>query len=156
MTTEKEPLLSETLRAVSDLCTTYLESGGDPAMLADGLLEQAGVLFFDGSEERRDSPAPLLPGLDFGPEEEEVEEGDKATAFVTIHEGRRLGWKIYRGDRSQWNPDSRYYGRGDQRPPAKEVTQQRLLFEDWGDAERWCASFPAHPAEGGAPPRPRG
>ena len=84
-----------------------------------------------------------------------VEEEDKATAFVTVHEGRRLGWKIYRGDHRHWFPDSRYYGLGDQRPPANEVTQQRKLFEDWADAERWCASFPAHPAEGGAPPRPR-
>lgn len=154
MTTEKEPLLSDTLRAISDLCTAYLDNDGDPAMLADGLMEQAGVLFFDGSEDKDASPAPLLPGLDVGPEEE-VEEEDKATAFVTVHEGRRLGWKIYRGDHRHWFPDSRYYGLGDQRPPANEVTQQRLLFEDWSDAERWCASFPAHPAEGGAPPRPR-
>lgn len=50
MTTEKETLLSETLRAISDLCTAYLDNEGDLAMLADGLMEQAGVLFFDGSE----------------------------------------------------------------------------------------------------------
>ena len=153
MTTKKEPLLSETLQAISDLCTAYLENDGDPAMLADGLMEQAGVLF-DGSKAEDAPPAPLLPGLDFGPEEE-VEDEDKATAFVTVHEGRRLGWKIYRGSREHWLPNSRYYGRGDQRPPAEEVMQQRQLFEDWGDAEDWCASFPAHPAEGGAPPRPR-
>jgi hypothetical protein len=154
MKVELDTDVNAVLRAVSDLCTAHIEGGGDPAMLADGLREQADVLLEEPEEE--DAPrALLLPGLDFGPEVQ-AEAEDKATAFVTIHDGRRLGWKICRGDRSSWHPDSRYYGRGDQRPPAEAVTQQRLLFDDWEDAVRWCASFPAHPAEGGAPPRPHG
>lgn len=77
----------------------------------------------------------------------------EATAFVMIHDDRRLGWKIMRDNHEKWFPDSRYYGRGDQRPPVDACKQQRATFDNWNDAVRWCATFPPHPAEGGAPPR---
>ena len=76
----------------------------------------------------------------------------EATAFVLLHEGRRLGWKVQQGARNKWHPDSRYYGQGSERPAPGDCITLREVFSDWDEALRWCASYPAHPAEGGRPP----
>ena len=89
------------------------------------------------------------------PMADEPEKEVEVTAFVVLHRGRRLGWKVMEGSHERPDFDLRYYGRPDQRPPMSEITQQRETFSSWDDAVRWCASFPAHPAEGVAPPRPR-
>ena len=78
------------------------------------------------------------------------------TAFVLLHEGKRLGWQIYRGIRWGWIPDSRYYFTpGSQHPPQSECVIERKTFGDWKEAEGWCAGFPRHPAEAGAKPGSR-
>lgn len=81
------------------------------------------------------------------------EKAIEATAFVSLHDGKRLGWKIVRGDLQVWFSYARYCGVGEQRPPRGEVEIQRRTFDNWEEAEVWCASFPAHPAEGGSPPK---
>lgn len=80
---------------------------------------------------------------------------NKCTAFAMLHEGRRLGWKISLGDysdRSDRSHSSIYFGHGPESPPRTECVVERKTFDDWSEAERWCATFPAHPAEGGKPP----
>lgn len=77
----------------------------------------------------------------------------KCTAFVMAHNGQRLGWKIVRDDVSDCFPSSRYFGVGPLRPPRAECVVERQTFADWIEAEKWCASFPAHSSEGGAEPR---
>lgn len=78
---------------------------------------------------------------------------NQCTAFVMVHKGRRLGWKICRGDVKDCFPSSRNFGLGPERPPREECAVEREVFNDWVKAEQWCAGFPPHPAEGGAEPR---
>lgn len=75
-----------------------------------------------------------------------------ATAFVVLHEGRRLGWKVLRGGWEHSLLNHLYYGQGPERPDYAACIVERQPFTDWNDAVRWCASFPAHPAEAGAKP----
>jgi len=77
---------------------------------------------------------------------------DGCTAFVTLHEGRRLGWKILRGERRGHHLDSKYFGIGPDRPPGDGCSVETGRFGSWRAAVEWCASFPAHPAEGGGAP----
>lgn len=241
------------LDQVSQLCTEYMEGGGDPALLADGLREQADILcqvtpaavahsgviltgpdalaqakklvangdylcvkaedergyryevrrYDDGVVCRRTSPLKVGDRVRYTQFSRASVEGtvthvtlmppgqeqagklayhlrldDKnkakvdhpvtiphnrveliwpktsveATAWVSLHEGKRLGWKIVRGDIQVWFSYNRYCGLGEKRPPIKEVEIKRATFDNWDDAEAWCASFPGHPAEGGSPP----
>lgn len=77
------------------------------------------------------------------------------SAFVVLHEGKRLGWKILQGQHEPPALGSRYYGEGPERPPHQECVVRPQYFvgtEAWEHARKWCASFPAHPAEGGLTP----
>jgi hypothetical protein len=76
----------------------------------------------------------------------------KVTAFVSVHEGQRLGWKCLRGSRTEHFLDGKYFGLGPLRPLRAECKVERGVFDDWEVAVAWCASFPAHPSEGGARP----
>ena len=80
------------------------------------------------------------------------QEATQATAFVVLHEGRRLGWKVLRGSPEHGLLNHLYYGQGPERPDYAACIVERQPFTDWNDAVRWCASFPAHPAEAGAKP----
>ena len=42
---------------------------------------------------------------------------DKCTAFVMVHQGKRLGWKICRDEIKDCLPSSRYFGVGPERHP---------------------------------------
>ena len=77
---------------------------------------------------------------------------NSVTAFVMLHEGKRLGWKAVRGNVADCFPDGKYFGVGVNRPPRHECKVERAVFSAWPDAEAWCAAFAPHPAEGGAPP----
>jgi hypothetical protein len=85
----------------------------------------------------------------------EEKKSDDVTAFVVLHEERRLGWKNLRGIYEQVLLDSKYYGWGPERPDYKECKMVRQVFKDFASAEDWCASFAAHPAEAGGKPRTR-
>ena len=78
---------------------------------------------------------------------------DKVTAWVSVHDGKRLGWKCIKGERDGIQPmDWKYFGLGPERPPRADCCVERMVCKDWKEAEAWCASFPPHPAEGGARP----
>jgi hypothetical protein len=77
---------------------------------------------------------------------------NKVTAWVSMHDGKRLGWKCLKGVFESNPMDWKYFGLGPRRPPRSECTVERMVFDDWKAAATWCASFPAHPAEGGARP----
>ncbi len=87
--------------------------------------------------------------------EEGKSDKDSVTAFVVLHEGRRLGWKNLRGICTHILLDSKYYGWGPERPDYRECEMVREVFKDFASAEDWCASFAAHPAEAGGKPRTR-
>jgi hypothetical protein len=81
-----------------------------------------------------------------------MEENDKVTAFVAVHDGNRLGWKMLRGVHPQGYLSSKYFGFGPDRPPREACSVKRVVVDDWVSAMAWCASFQAHPAEDGEPP----
>lgn len=77
------------------------------------------------------------------------------SAFVVLHEGKRLGWKVLRGQHEPPLLPLRYYGEGPERPPYQECVIRPQYFvetEAWECARKWCASFSAHPAEIGLTP----